>query len=455
RESDSGGDHGGPDLRHHRVTRRLHRRRGREVRLGGALAGAARLLQRPPALGRHRALRPAHVRDDASVGHPATRRPATGGAGVRGAVAGDRQGGLLVVPGGVGPAYPGGAGVRPGGGPGHEGRSRPRPLHRRSRARGRGDPRRPGRPVRTRPDADHRRRRHPRAPRRRPGRPRPDGRAQLPERRGAAGVPPAPVGPRGTGARAGPEPWYGTPRLRQDEAVEELERVADRLYALPPQRFVTERDAAAAAARAAGDTATAAALRKLRRPTVAAWLVNLLALRRPEELADLTGLADELRAAQQELDGARLRELTARRRSVVSALVGQAQALAMEVAPEHAGKLPLAEVESTLGAALVDRDAADQVRSGRMVRAPAATGFGELPRARLRLVTSPPEAAPASGGPAGQDRDGAVTPAAEERPASRVEIEQEWEAARAALDRARAGLEAATAAERAAQEELE
>ena len=30
---------------------------------------------------------------------------------------------------------------------------------------------------------------------------RPDGRAQLPERRGAAGVPPAPVGPRGTGAR--------------------------------------------------------------------------------------------------------------------------------------------------------------------------------------------------------------------------------------------------------------
>lgn len=237
--------------------------------------------------------------------------------------------------------------------------------------------------------------------------------------------------------------------------MEELERVADRLYALPPQRFVTERDAAAAAARAAGDTATAAALRKLRRPTVAAWLVNLLALRRPEELADLTGLADELRAAQQELDGARLRELTARRRSVVSALVGQAQALAMEVAPEHAGKLPLAEVESTLGAALVDRDAADQVRSGRMVRAPAATGFGELPRARLRLVTSPPEAAPASGGPAGQDRDGAVTPAAEERPASRVEIEQEWEAARAALDRARAGLEAATAAERAAQEELE
>ena len=48
--------------------------------------------------------------------------------------------------------------------------------------------------------------------------------------------------------------------------MEELERVADRLYALPPQRFVTERDAAAAAARAAGDTATAAALREAAAP---------------------------------------------------------------------------------------------------------------------------------------------------------------------------------------------
>ena len=165
-------------------------------------------------------------------------------------------------------------------------------------------------------------------------------------------------------------------------------------------------------------------------------------------------MADELRAAQQELDGARLRELTARRRSVVSALVGQAQALAMEVARNTPAKLPLAEVESTLGAALVDRDAADQVRSGRMVRAPAALGSGELPRARLRLVTSPPEAAPASGGPARSRPGCAVTPAAEERPASRVEIEQGGSRPGRPGPRP-AGLEAATAAERAAQEELE
>ena len=227
--------------------------------------------------------------------------------------------------------------------------------------------------------------------------------------------------------------------------MEDLERVADRLYALPPQRFVAERDAAVAAARASGDAAAAAALRKLRRPTVAAWLVNLLALRRPEALAELTGLADELRRAQEDLDGARLRELTGRRRGVVSALVGQARALAREVAPEVAGKLPLAEVESTLGAALVDRDAAAQVRSGRLVRAAAPAGFGELPRAKLRLVTSAP-----AGGETGAAPAGAV-----EAAPSRAAVEQELEQARAALARARAGLEAAAEAEQAAQEELE
>lgn len=229
--------------------------------------------------------------------------------------------------------------------------------------------------------------------------------------------------------------------------MEDLERVADRLYALPPQRFVAERDAAVAAARAEGDTATAAALRKLRRPTVAAWLVNLLALRRPEALAELAEVADELRRAQHELDGARLRELTARRRSVVSALVGQAQELARKVAPELAGRLPLTELESTLGAALIDRDAAAQVRSGRLVRAAAPAGFGELPRARLRLATSAPEA-----GPAGQ---AAPTAGPGERLPSRAEIERELDTARAALFRARAGLEAATAAEQVARQELE
>ena len=53
-----------------------------------------------------------------------------------------------------------------------------------------------------------------------------------------------------------------------------------RLYEAPPEGFVAGRAAAVAAAKKAGDTATAKRLAALRKPTVAAWLVNLLALRR-------------------------------------------------------------------------------------------------------------------------------------------------------------------------------
>lgn len=212
----------------------------------------------------------------------------------------------------------------------------------------------------------------------------------------------------------------------------QAEQVADRLYAVPPRRFVAERDAAVAAAREAGDTVTAAALAKLRRPTVAAWLVNLLALRRPELLAQLAELAEALRIAQRELDGGQLRELTAHRRATVSALVDEARGLAREVEPPDA-KLPLGEVESTLAAALADPDAAAAVRSGRLLKAVSADGFGELPRARLRLIEG-----------------GGGEPA--EIP--RADLESELAAARTAVADAEAELTRVTVAQQEAKQQL-
>jgi len=56
-----------------------------------------------------------------------------------------------------------------------------------------------------------------------------------------------------------------------------LEQVADELYALAPAAFTAARDEQASQARASGDADLAGAIKKLRRPTVSAWLVNLLA----------------------------------------------------------------------------------------------------------------------------------------------------------------------------------
>lgn len=164
--------------------------------------------------------------------------------------------------------------------------------------------------------------------------------------------------------------------------------IVQRLYATPPDRFVAARDEAVAAARAAGDPTGARSIARLRKPTVAAWLVNLLAIQRPDLITGLVELSAALRTAQRDLRGAQLRELSGQRRSLVGALVAEARALAARTPGAPSGKLPLAEVEATLQAALADLEVAEQVRSGRLVRPVTYAGFGEVPRPRLRLVTA-------------------------------------------------------------------
>jgi hypothetical protein len=176
----------------------------------------------------------------------------------------------------------------------------------------------------------------------------------------------------------------------------ETDDLIRRMYEAPPDQFVAARAEAIADARKAGDKDTAKRLAALRKPTVAAWLVNLLALKKPELIDQLVELSNALR------------ELNAQRRQVVSALVASARQLAVAEDPGSAAKLPLGEVEQTLTAALAEPDIAEQVRTGRLIRAATYAGFGEVPRPRLRLVT---DDEPASGA-----EDEAEDEAAEDEP---------------------------------------
>lgn len=162
--------------------------------------------------------------------------------------------------------------------------------------------------------------------------------------------------------------------------------VVARLYGGPPEDFVATRAEAVARARAAGDRELAAQLGALRKPTVAAWLVNLLAHHRPDLVGGLLSLAGELREAQRELRGPQLRELSVRRRDTVTALVRAAAELAAGAGRTDRDKLPLAEVEQTLNAALSDQELAAEVRAGRLTRPLEYAGFGETPRPQLRLL---------------------------------------------------------------------
>ncbi|HEY3008125.1 MAG TPA: hypothetical protein VGJ63_08705 [Micromonosporaceae bacterium] len=223
------------------------------------------------------------------------------------------------------------------------------------------------------------------------------------------------------------------------------EDAVERLYAAPPEGFVAARAAVAAEARDAGDDAAAREIAKLRKPTVAAWLVNLLAIRRPDLIDELAELSAALRVAQRELRGGELRELSAQRRGVVSSVVEEARRLAVRAQPALANaKLPLAEVETTLNAALADEEVAEIVRSGRLVRSVEYAGFGEVPRPQLRLVTEsgveadrPGRAGPTSG------QSGSTTIDA----AQRAALKRELAAARTAQKKAETALERAAKAE--------
>ncbi|MFG1603027.1 hypothetical protein [Actinoplanes sp. NPDC049265] len=232
------------------------------------------------------------------------------------------------------------------------------------------------------------------------------------------------------------------------------EALIRRMYLEPPDGFVAARTAAIADAKKSGDTTAVKRLTALRKPTVAAWLVNLLALEKPELIDQLVDLAEALRTAQRTLQGDELRELSTQRRQIVSALVGEARKLAVAQDRGLAGKLPLGEVEATLSAAMAEPEVAEQVRTGRLVRAATYAGFGEVPRPRLRLVTG-------SGASADENEpesEEETRPSARERAVAerrrreheerRREVKKELTAARSAEKRADDQLEKAETAER-------
>jgi len=150
-----------------------------------------------------------------------------------------------------------------------------------------------------------------------------------------------------------------------------LLEAADELYALPLDSFTPERDARAKAAK--GDKELVAALKALRKPSLAAWVVNLLVRREAAQVEQVLAIGAALREAQEGMDGAELRALTKQRRQLTSAVTGQARALAadegVKVTPAVAD-----EVEATLTAGLVDADAAKALRSGLLVRSLRTTG---------------------------------------------------------------------------------
>lgn len=172
-------------------------------------------------------------------------------------------------------------------------------------------------------------------------------------------------------------------------------------------------------------------MKALRRPTVAAWLVNQLVRSEPDALDELLATGDALRDAQTAVlagtgEGATLQELSATRRQQIDGLLSTAAQLANAAGRRSA---PLELVDATLVAATADESAAAAVRSGRLVKELSYSGFGlsddpaDVVATPLRVVRAPARPKSRPGGKSAPPGRPATKPAAPEKDARRSAAE--------------------------------
>lgn len=211
--------------------------------------------------------------------------------------------------------------------------------------------------------------------------------------------------------------------------MSDLLRFADELYAVPLAEFTARRDARAKELKAAGDADAAAAVKALRKPTLAAWVVDLLVRVESDQIAQVLDVGTALREAAAAMDAGELRALTRQRRQLTAALAGRARSAAAGVGVRLTDSV-LDQVEATLTAAMLDAGCADAVRSGLLVTALASTG---VEAADVAAAVAVPEALGFT----------ASARAAEPPPRPELHVVPDPDADAKALAAARAELEAA------------
>ncbi|MEP6478066.1 MAG: hypothetical protein ABJB03_01640 [Rhodoglobus sp.] len=152
-----------------------------------------------------------------------------------------------------------------------------------------------------------------------------------------------------------------------------LTTVANDLYALPAADFTAARNARAKEV-AATNRDLAQRITALRKPTPAAWIANALVRELAPDIEAALAVGESMRLATDGLDSAALSTLSKQRRELISALVRQGSVIA-KAAGQSATPAVLDEVTQTLQAALTDADAANALRTGRLLRPLATVGF--------------------------------------------------------------------------------
>ncbi|MGE2729485.1 hypothetical protein ACQI4F_08405 [Mycolicibacterium vaccae] len=214
------------------------------------------------------------------------------------------------------------------------------------------------------------------------------------------------------------------------------EGALDELYTAAPEDFTALRTRLAGDAKRRGDAAAAKRIAAARKPTVAAWVVNTLAVRTTarDQLADLGA---RLRAAHAAMDGAEIRSLTTEQRRLVDALTRDGLRLTGLAAPTAALR---DDITATLQAAVADPEVT--ARLGRLAKAEQWSGFGEFGAvtavSAVRKSAAPAKRQPPA--PAARKKPGEQDRRRQRAQATLVAAQREKAQADAALDELQADL---------------
>ena len=159
----------------------------------------------------------------------------------------------------------------------------------------------------------------------------------------------------------------------------DLENAVEELYRIAPTEFTAARGAMASEAREEGERELASSLKKLRKPSVGAWLANLLVLEQPRDVELLVNLGAELRSPKGKLEGEKIRSVTKEKGDTIAKLLRDAGSKAAREG-QNVSAAASQDLEATLDAAFADPQAAQTLLEGRLVSGLQYSGLGFGPQ---------------------------------------------------------------------------
>jgi len=171
------------------------------------------------------------------------------------------------------------------------------------------------------------------------------------------------------------------------QAVAKVEQEVDRLFELPLEEFIAARNELARLLKNEGNAPAAEEVRRLSKPSVAAWTINQLSRQQKDAVTVLLEAAAKLRTAQERAlqgggSGEALRRAQAEERQAIRELTQHAKQI-LGRAGRPASSTVLNRVSLTLRAAAVSEAGRTALKAGRLTGEVRSSGFDALARVEI------------------------------------------------------------------------